>query len=73
VAGHDDEGAEFVMALGAVVLQGVEGEAGVGGGLEEAAAVRCNVMPPLATKRCIIIPPPISDESRRPVQSNPAS
>ncbi|MCU1249776.1 MAG: hypothetical protein JWQ49_2805 [Edaphobacter sp.] len=33
----------------------------------------CNVMAPLATKHCTIIPPPISDETRHPVQSNPAT
>ena len=41
--------------------------------LQRYAATRCNVMPPLATKRCTIIPPPISDETRHPVQSNPAT
>jgi hypothetical protein len=34
---------------------------------------RPNVMPPLATKHCTIIPPPISDETRQPVQSNSAT
>src|SRR5260370_22400631 len=41
--------------------------------LQRYAATRCNVMPPLATKHCTIIPPPISDETRHPVQSNPAT
>ena len=39
VVGHDDEGVEFVCALGAVVLEGFEEELGVRGDLEEAAAV----------------------------------
>jgi hypothetical protein len=41
--------------------------------LQRYTATRCNVMPPLATKHCTIIPPPISDETRHPVQSNPAT
>ncbi len=39
VVGHDDEGVEEVVAFASVVLQGVEEELGVGGELEEAAAV----------------------------------
>jgi len=39
VVGHDDEGVEEVVAFAAVVLEGVEEEFGVGGDLEEAAAV----------------------------------
>ena len=39
VVGHDDESVEFVYALGAVVLEGFEKEFGVGGELEEAAAI----------------------------------
>jgi hypothetical protein len=39
VVGHDDEGVEFVEACGAVVLQRVGEEGGVGVDLEEAAAV----------------------------------
>lgn len=39
VVGHDDEGVEAVVALGAVVLEGFEEELGVGRGLEETAAV----------------------------------
>ena len=39
VVGHDDEGVKAVVALGSVVLEGFEEELGVGGGLEEAAAV----------------------------------
>jgi hypothetical protein len=34
---------------------------------------RTNVMPPLATKRCTVIPPPVSDETRHPFQSIPPS
>ncbi len=39
VVGHDDEGVEFVVAFGSVVLEGFEEEFGVGGDLEEAATV----------------------------------
>lgn len=39
VVGHDDEGMELVEALVAVVLEGFDEEFGVGGELEEAAAV----------------------------------
>ena len=39
MVGHDDEGVEFVGALGAVVLEGLEEEFGVGWELEEAASV----------------------------------
>ena len=39
VVGHDDEGVEFVVAFGAVVLKGFEQEFGVAGDLEEAAAI----------------------------------
>nr|WP_049789205.1 hypothetical protein [Granulicella tundricola] len=39
VVGHDDEGVEFVFGFGAVVLEGFEEEFGVGGAVEEAAAV----------------------------------
>ena len=39
VVGHDDEGVEFVCALGAVVLEGCEEELGVCGKLEETTAV----------------------------------
>src|SRR5713101_5879295 len=41
--------------------------------LQRYAATRCNVMRPLATKHFTIIPPPISYETRHPVQSNPAT
>ena len=33
---------------------------------------RTKVMPPLARKRCKVIPPPVSGETRHHVQSNPA-
>ena len=33
MVGHDDEGVEFVVAFGAVVLEGFEEEFGVGGRL----------------------------------------
>jgi hypothetical protein len=39
VIGHDDEGVEFIVAFGAVVLEGFEEELGVAVDLEEAAAV----------------------------------
>jgi len=39
VVGHDDEGVEFVVTFGSVVLEGFEEEFGVGGDLEEAATV----------------------------------
>jgi hypothetical protein len=39
VIGHDDEGVEFVVAFGSVVLEGFEEEFGVAVDLEEAAAV----------------------------------
>lgn len=39
VVGHDDEGVEFEEALVAVVLEGFDKEFGVGGELEEAAAL----------------------------------
>ena len=39
MVGHDDEGMEFVVAFGAVVLEGFEQEFGVAGDLEETAAV----------------------------------
>lgn len=39
VVGHDDEGAEFVCAFGAVVLEGFEEEFRVRRDLEEAAAI----------------------------------
>ena len=42
VVGHDDEGVEFVRAVGAVVLEGFEEEFGVRGDLEEAAAIEGN-------------------------------
>ena len=41
--------------------------------LQRYAAARCNVMPPLPMKRRTIIPPPISDDTRHPVQSNLAA
>jgi hypothetical protein len=39
VIGHDDEGVEFVVAFGSVVLKGFEEEFGVAVDLEEAAAI----------------------------------
>jgi hypothetical protein len=39
VVGHDDEGVEFVVSFGAVVLEGFEEEFGVIGELKEAAAI----------------------------------
>ncbi len=39
VVRHDDEGVEFVVAFAAVVLDGFDEELGVGGDLEEVAAV----------------------------------
>lgn len=39
VVRHDDEGMEFVMAFGAVVLQGFEEELSVAGDLEEAVTI----------------------------------
>ena len=39
VVGHDDEGVEEVVALGAVVLEGFEEELAIGGELKEAAGV----------------------------------
>jgi len=39
VVGHDDEGVEFVCALGAVVLESFEEEVGVRGKLEYAATI----------------------------------
>jgi hypothetical protein len=42
-------------------------------GIVLALGAGCNVMPPLATKHRTIIPPAISDETRHPVQSNPAT
>lgn len=39
VVGHDDEGVEFVVSFGAVVLEGFDEEFGVAFDLEEAAAV----------------------------------
>lgn len=39
MVGHDDEGEEFVEAFGAIVLQGLGEEAGVGVGLQDAASV----------------------------------
>ena len=39
VVGHDDEGVEFVVTFGPVVLEGFDEEFGVGGNLEETASV----------------------------------
>jgi len=39
VVGHDDEGVEFIVSFGAVVLEGFDEEFGVAFDLEEAAAV----------------------------------
>ena len=39
VVGHDDEGVEFVVAFGSVVLEGFDEEFGVAFDLEETAAV----------------------------------
>jgi len=39
VVGHDDEGVEFVVSFGAVVLEGFDEEFGVAFDLEDAAAV----------------------------------
>ena len=39
VVGHDDEGVEFVMAFGSVVLEGFDEEFGVAFDLKEAASV----------------------------------
>jgi hypothetical protein len=39
VVGHDDEGVEFAVSLGSVVLEGFDEEFGVAFDLEEAAAV----------------------------------
>jgi hypothetical protein len=39
VVGHDDEGVEFVVSFGTVVLEGFEEEFGVAFDLKEAAAV----------------------------------
>ncbi len=39
VVRHDDEGMEFVVPFAAVVLEGIEEQLGVGGCLEETAAV----------------------------------
>ena len=39
VVGHDDEGVEFVVSFGSVVLEGFDEEFGVAFDLEEAAAI----------------------------------